>query len=350
MANEQMEIISPELERLLLDEKTAEERVLPVRAKLAEMANAEKTLRQQSVSQARHVVQTLSGHLVSLENMPATVLEDLNQGSTRAAIKMVTTMAHSVREHVLLECGTMSAELDKLKKIEKDQTALSTECDEACMRELEELLDVEAEEVTPCQDLATAVTKQVGIQQMNAHEFDNVEYHASFHPIAAAPGEYLRASKDELVGADANGVAAIVSEPGRIERITSQHLRLEVLNTAYKAGFDLNADVEEIPLTEAPAGYDASGQKMTFNGAVRLTLQVDSRAKFRVVLFVKAGEDGTLPLGANAFHASGLSLTWNSLCPRRSDDQKSGECTRDYHERTLWMSLKHKNGDERYSC
>lgn len=91
--------------------------------------------------------------------------------------------------------------------------------------------------------------------------------------------------------------------------------------------------MEEIPLTGKTAVYDASGQKMTFKGAVRLTLQVGGRVKCRVALFIEAGEDGTLLLGANAFHALGLSLTWNSLCPRRSDDQKSVQCTRDYHER-----------------
>ncbi|VDO78146.1 unnamed protein product [Heligmosomoides polygyrus] len=93
MANDQMEITSPELERLLLDEPTAEEQLSSMRATLAEIANAVKTLAQQNVSQ-----------------------------------------------------------------------------------------------VTPGVDLAHVVTKQVDIQQMNAHEFANVEYHASFDPIAAAQG------------------------------------------------------------------------------------------------------------------------------------------------------------------
>ncbi|VDP57846.1 unnamed protein product [Heligmosomoides polygyrus] len=87
MANEQMEITSLELERLLLDEPTAEEQLSSMRATLAEMANAVKMLAQQNVSQVRQIVQTLRGHLVNLENMPATVLEDLDQGSTRAATR-----------------------------------------------------------------------------------------------------------------------------------------------------------------------------------------------------------------------------------------------------------------------
>ncbi|VDP32868.1 unnamed protein product [Heligmosomoides polygyrus] len=95
-----------------------------MKATLVKIADAVKTLAQQNVSQLRQVLQTTGGHLVNLENIPATVLKDLDQGSTHVAAKTVITMTHSVREHIRLECGAMSAELDKLKKIEKDQTAL----------------------------------------------------------------------------------------------------------------------------------------------------------------------------------------------------------------------------------
>ncbi|VDP25215.1 unnamed protein product [Heligmosomoides polygyrus] len=234
MVNEQMEATSPELERLLLNEPSVEEQLLWMSATLAEMANAVKVLAEQNASQ----------------NMPATVLEDhLEQGSTRAATKMVTTMAHSEREHVLLECGAMSAEVDNLKKIEKDQTALcellsgrfsflrrfvltSTERDEACMREVEQLLEVENEEavdktrvVTPCMDHAKAARKQVDIQQMNVHEYGNVEYYAFFDPRAVEQGECLP-RKDELAESDAGCVATTVhdaewTESSKRERVTT---------------------------------------------------------------------------------------------------------------------------------
>ncbi|VDP38706.1 unnamed protein product [Heligmosomoides polygyrus] len=120
-------------------------------------------------------------------------------------------------EYVPLGCSAIFAELDKLKKVEKDQTALcellygrvssllrsvltDTQRDEACMRQQEELLDVEAEDVvnkarvllsyprqdersipssrsvqvTPYVKLAKAVTK-VNIQQINSYNFDSVE-------------------------------------------------------------------------------------------------------------------------------------------------------------------------------
>ncbi|VDP15881.1 unnamed protein product [Heligmosomoides polygyrus] len=113
---------------------------------------------------------------------------------------------------------------------------------------------------------------------------------------------------------------------------------LETLNTAHRAGFDLNADVEEafadVPLTEMTAVYDASTQK-TFKDAVRLTLQVGDSAKCKVAPLAKADGDGTLLLDANVFHALVLSLTWKSVCPRRSDHQKRVESTRDYLSGTL---------------
>lgn len=54
--------------------------------------------------------------------------------------------------------------------------------------------------------------------------------------------------------------------------------------------------------------------------------EVGGRAKCRVAPFVKAGGDGTVLFGINAFHALELTLTWKSVCPRRSDNQKGGEC------------------------
>ncbi|VDP21379.1 unnamed protein product [Heligmosomoides polygyrus] len=128
MSNKRMEMKSPERERLLLDEPIVGDQLSPMRATLVEMADAVKTLSQQNVSQLRQVLQTLSGHLVNMENMPATVFKDLDQGSTCAGARTVATMAHSVREHILLECGAISAELAKLKKVEKEKKRHCMSC------------------------------------------------------------------------------------------------------------------------------------------------------------------------------------------------------------------------------
>lgn len=70
------------------------------------------------------------------------------------------------------------------------------------------------------------------------------------------------------------------------------------MNTAYKAGFDLNA--EEIPLTDKAAMCDASENQMTFKGAVRLTMQLQDGIKQQIAWFVMKGEDGMIVLGTNA--------------------------------------------------
>ncbi|VDO88377.1 unnamed protein product [Heligmosomoides polygyrus] len=145
---------------------------------------------------------------------------------------------------------------------------------------------------------------------------------------ADRPGGY----RGCYVRSNSAGGVRRTSLPGK-QKMRVSIIPLETLDTAYKAGFDLNAEVEEIPLREKAAVYDVSGQKMTFKGAVRLTLRVSGRAKCTVALFVKVGGGGTLLPGANAFHSLGLSLTRKSVCPRRKDDRKSNGCTQNYYER-----------------
>lgn len=84
---------------------------------------------------------------------------------------------------------------------------------------------------------------------------------------------------------------------------------LEMLRAAREAGFDLNADVEEVPIRCQDAVYDASGNRMRFKGAVQLTLQLEGDAKQRVSLFVMAGGDDMIVLGTNALHLLGFGLT-----------------------------------------
>lgn len=89
-----------------------------MRVTLVGLADAVKALAQR----LKQVLQTIDS-LLNLENMPATVPENLDQWS-RAAAKKMTTVAPSVREYILLECGAISVELGKLNEVEKDQTVL----------------------------------------------------------------------------------------------------------------------------------------------------------------------------------------------------------------------------------
>ncbi|EYC35713.1 hypothetical protein Y032_0994g3335 [Ancylostoma ceylanicum] len=75
-----------------------------------------------------------------------------------------------------------------------------------------------------------------------------------------------------------------------------------------ESGFDLDADVEEIPISEKVPVYDASGNKMSSKGAVRLTLQLEKGVKQRIALFVMAGGDGMLVLGTNALAKLSIEL------------------------------------------
>ncbi|KAK6036711.1 zinc knuckle [Cooperia oncophora] len=83
---------------------------------------------------------------------------------------------------------------------------------------------------------------------------------------------------------------------------------LQVLQAALESGFDLDADVEEIPLDQQKQVFDASGNRMSFKGAIRLTLQMSDGKKQRIAAFVMAGGDGMLVLGTNALRPLGYDL------------------------------------------
>ncbi|XGW13835.1 hypothetical protein V3C99_000268 [Haemonchus contortus] len=83
-------------------------------------------------------------------------------------------------------------------------------------------------------------------------------------------------------------------------------LPLQVLLDAAKSGFDLDADVEEVKVDDRINIYDASGRKMAFKGAVRLSLALQQEPLRRVVFFVRRGNDNRIVLGTNVLRAFGL--------------------------------------------
>ncbi|KAK6034496.1 hypothetical protein COOONC_28000 [Cooperia oncophora] len=84
---------------------------------------------------------------------------------------------------------------------------------------------------------------------------------------------------------------------------------LHVLQAALESSFDLDADVEEIPLGQQKQVFDASGNRMSFKGAIRLTLQTSDGKKQRIAAFAMAGGDGMLVLGTNVLRPLGYDLT-----------------------------------------
>ncbi|VDP10916.1 unnamed protein product [Heligmosomoides polygyrus] len=99
---------------------------------------------------------------------------------------------------------------------------------------------------------------------------------------------------------------------------------LQMLVDALQNGYDLNADVEEIDLDWNKAVYDASGNPMSFNGAIKLTIQVSKGPRHRIGLYVTAGGDDVIVLGTNALKKLGLSLTPNAQPSRGRTEASSG--------------------------
>ncbi|EYC08031.1 hypothetical protein Y032_0068g259 [Ancylostoma ceylanicum] len=87
---------------------------------------------------------------------------------------------------------------------------------------------------------------------------------------------------------------------------------LGMFQASLATGFNLDTDVEEISINHRNPVYDASGNKMSFKGAVRLTLQLENGVKRRIALFVMAGGDGMVVLGTNALAKLGIGPTSTS--------------------------------------
>nr|CDJ89909.1 Zinc finger domain containing protein [Haemonchus contortus] len=83
-------------------------------------------------------------------------------------------------------------------------------------------------------------------------------------------------------------------------------LPLKILLDASQAGFDLDKDVEEVKMDNHTNIYDASGHKMKFKGAVKLSLALHQEPVRRVVFCVKESSDDTIVLGTNILRSSGF--------------------------------------------
>ncbi|VDO89643.1 unnamed protein product [Heligmosomoides polygyrus] len=104
-----------------------------------------------------------------------------------------------------------------------------------------------------------------------------------------------------------------------------------MLVDALQNGYDLNADVEEIDLDRSKQVCDASGNPMSFKGAVRLTVQVGKGARHRIGLFVMAGGGDMIVLGTSALKKLGWSLPPNAQ-PSRGRTEVFGGRRRQHKE------------------
>ncbi|VDO94869.1 unnamed protein product [Heligmosomoides polygyrus] len=461
-----------ELEQLLLEEPVASEQIASMKASIDRLVGTVQEMAQKTALQVRISQFTIRDKVSVLMELPTTVAELIRASAPSEDVS--SDAPDKVRRTLAQECAVIEGELEKLDFVQKqlkeiasklnttladalDEYSVQAEHDDRCMRELAELLAVSSTEVVgsvkqllevasrngrengerqdadPAKVLqerassARAATEVV-VEQLNRQEFENVEYHATFDPIAAAQGK-LRSLPNELMlknsfqqpktselqpkpkGGRLTNVVESQSRTsqrpmaneteegdgsekrkkkqpkcfncnesghfrrdckaprkvGESDKTTAQRRKaegpkvftasldkwlcgavesawrkdglvgertvrnvnllglskkalldtgsqisivpLEMLRAAREAGFDLNADVEEVPIRCQDAVYDASGNRMRFKGAVQLTLQLEGDAKQRVSLFVMAGGDDMIVLGTNALHLLGFGLT-----------------------------------------
>uniref|UniRef100_A0A7I4YDN3 CCHC-type domain-containing protein n=1 Tax=Haemonchus contortus TaxID=6289 RepID=A0A7I4YDN3_HAECO len=85
-------------------------------------------------------------------------------------------------------------------------------------------------------------------------------------------------------------------------------LPLKMLREAQRAGFDIDKDVEEVPVPNQRTIYDASGNPMEFKGAIRLTIKTKNVKPQRVAMFVRKSNDNMITLGTNVLEKLNLVL------------------------------------------
>ncbi|VDP47241.1 unnamed protein product [Heligmosomoides polygyrus] len=294
---------------------------------------AQKTALQVRVSQF-----TIRDKLSILKEL-STTLAELTR--VRAPAAAVNDEVPALVERILTqELAVVEEELERLEFVQKQlkevafklntslanalaEYSVQAEHDDRCVRELAKLLAVDSTEVGKV--TIPRVANEIAIEQLNTRDFENVEYHATFDPIAAAQGMLQASLGKWLCGA----VKSTVRKDGLVGERTMRNVNLlglskkalldtgsqisiiplEMLRAALVAGFDLNADVEEVPIEGEEAVYDASCNRMRFKGAVRLTLQLEGGAKRRIPLFVMAGGDDMIVLDTNALLILGFGIT-----------------------------------------
>ncbi|VDL80311.1 unnamed protein product, partial [Nippostrongylus brasiliensis] len=106
-------------------------------------------------------------------------------------------------------------------------------------------------------------------------------------------------------------------------------LPARLLSAARKNGFDVDADVEEITLKKPARVYDASGHRMAFQGAVKLSLQVDHGETQRIAFLVDSAKHGMILLGTNALPKLGWKLMpdkpqWRARTKAKESKKKPG--------------------------
>nr|CDJ91492.1 unnamed protein product [Haemonchus contortus] len=102
-------------------------------------------------------------------------------------------------------------------------------------------------------------------------------------------------------------------------------LPLKMLREAQRAGFDIDKDVEEVPIPNQRTIYDASGNPTEFKGAVRLTIKTKNVKPQRVAMFVRKSNDNMITLGTNVLEKLNIVLKEQNDTRERKNPRRRGQ-------------------------
>ncbi|KAK5981158.1 hypothetical protein GCK32_013255 [Trichostrongylus colubriformis] len=188
--------------------------------------------------------------------------------------------------------------------------------DDVCIRALSKMLSVASTEVVGAvkhliEGKQGRTDTARAFQQLHAKDFPRV---IGLQPIQF---DAVRAAEEERASQRAStshgATFSSQGQPPEREALNDTGsqvsiLPLDLLLAASKAGFNLDEDVEEVQMDPHTTIYDASGHKMSFKGAVRLSLALEGSPKHRVVFLERKGGDATIVLGTNILQKRSLQL------------------------------------------
>ncbi|KAK6024927.1 hypothetical protein OSTOST_09187 [Ostertagia ostertagi] len=229
-----VEINPEDLERLLLDENTTVEQLASMKTTLEHLVKKVDSLAAKEMPQVRTSSEVIAMRVASLREWPAQMLQGV---ATRTAKQLEDLVSSRISE----ECNLIEQELGRLNELEHEVCAdKKVVCETLTLVLHAKALqsDMLGRKVEQCEKPRQDPRRGSGgdapatvYEQLNVSEFDNVEYHLNFDPIAAA-----QARKDDRLEAEDQGLDPIRRRRGvKAQDELLNHLLLSKLDGYPKA-------------------------------------------------------------------------------------------------------------------